>query len=147
MRIVLDCNLRIPDSARILSSDAATTVLTTERSAIARRADLRQRGVRVEVVPQSADGVDLLAALAMLRATGTTSLLVEGGSRVLTSMLAAGVVDRLVVGVAPMVIGEGTSAVGPLGVSLVTDAIRLRDRTIHVLDEDLLLAWDVSPHA
>jgi riboflavin biosynthesis pyrimidine reductase len=63
---------------------------------------------------------------------------------VITSMLAAGVADRLLVGVAPVLIGEGTSAVGPLGVSVVADAIRLERRSIHVLDDDVLLAWDVA---
>jgi GTP cyclohydrolase II len=144
MRVVLDATLRIPLSSRVLGPDAATTVVTTSRSPDAARAELRARGVRVEVVPASADGVDLPAALAVLRDTGTASMLVEGGSRVITSMLAAGVADRLLVGVAPVVIGEGTSAVGPLGVSLVADAIRLERRSIHVLDDDVLLAWDVA---
>jgi len=146
MRVVLDASLRVPDTAQILGSEAATTIITTERSTPKRRAELRQRGVRVEVVPESADGVDVSAALAVLRESGTTSLLVEGGSRVITSMLAAGVVDRLVVGIAPVVIGDGTQAVGPLGVSLVADAIHLENRSIHGLHSDVLLAWDVVLH-
>jgi GTP cyclohydrolase II len=144
MRVVLDATLRIPDSARVLEPEAATTVVTTSRSSADDRARLRARGVRVEVVPPSADGVDLPSALAVLRDAGTASMLVEGGSRVITSMLAAGVADRLLVGVAPVLIGEGTSAVGPLGVSVVADAIRLERRSIHVLDDDVLLAWDVA---
>jgi riboflavin biosynthesis pyrimidine reductase len=123
---------------------AATTVDTSSRWSADDRARLRARGVRVEVVPPSADGVDLPSALAVLRDAGTASMLVEGGSRVITSMLAAGVADRLLVGVAPVLIGEGTSAVGPLGVSVVADAIRLERRSIHVLDDDVLLAWDVA---
>ena len=145
LRVVLDATLRVPDTARILEADAATTIITTERSTAARRDELRRRGVRVEVVPEGAHGVDVLAALAVLRDSGTTSLLVEGGSRVLTSMLAAGVVDRLVVGVAPVIIGDGTQAVGPLGVSVVADGIRLENRSIHGLQSDVLLAWDVVP--
>ena len=69
----------------------------------------------------------------------------EGGARVITSMLAAGVVDRLIVGVAPVIIGQGTEAVGPLGVTRVTDGIRLVHRSVHTAGDDVLLAWDVAP--
>ena len=52
MRIVLDTTLRIPADAKILGPEAMTTVITTERSDPARRAELRRRGVRVEVVAE-----------------------------------------------------------------------------------------------
>jgi riboflavin-specific deaminase-like protein len=145
MRVVLDASLRVPNTAQILGAEATTTIITTDRAPVARCDELRQRGVRVEVVPEGAGGVDVLAALAVLLDSGTTSLLVEGGSRVLTSMIAAGVVDRLVVGIAPVVIGDGTQAVGPLGVSVVADAIHLENRSIHPVRDDVLLAWDVVP--
>jgi 3,4-dihydroxy 2-butanone 4-phosphate synthase/GTP cyclohydrolase II len=142
-RVVLDSSLRTPDSAQILGTAAATTIVTTERSTEQRRAELRERGVRVEVVAESDDGVDLHAALAALRHMGVTSVLVEGGSHVLTSMLAAGVVDRLIVAIAPVVIGEGTEAVGALGISHVANAVRLDNRSVHMVDQDVVLAWDV----
>ena len=56
MRVVLDATARIPASARILEPEAATTLLTTERSSGERRAELRRLGVRVEVVAGSARG-------------------------------------------------------------------------------------------
>ena len=143
MRVVLDSTLRLPDSAKILDPEAATTVITTDRSEERRRAELRERGVRIDVVGDGPDGVDLGAALAALRDTGTATLLVEGGARVITSMLAAGVVDRLIVGVAPLIIGEGTEAVRRLGVERIVDGIRLDKRSIHAVGDDVLLAWDV----
>ena len=90
-------------------------------------------------------GVELAAALAVLRASGTESLLVEGGAGVITSMLAAGVVDRLVVAIAPVVIGAGVEAVGPLGVTRISDGIGLVNRSIHLVGADVLLAGDVDP--
>ena len=56
----------------------------------------------------------------------------------------AGLVDRLVVGIAPTIIGAGTEAVGTLGITTVADGIRLVDRSVYVLDDDMLLAWDVA---
>jgi 3,4-dihydroxy 2-butanone 4-phosphate synthase/GTP cyclohydrolase II len=145
-RVILDSTLRIPDTARVLDAEAATTIITTKRSDPARRDEFRGRGVAIEVVPGTSAGVDLAAAFAALRRAGTESVLVEGGAGVITSILAAGVVDRLVVAVAPLVLGAGIEAVGPLGVARVADGVKLVNRTIHTADDDLLLAWDVVPH-
>jgi riboflavin biosynthesis pyrimidine reductase len=72
-------------------------------------------------------------------------VLVEGGSEVITGLLAAGLVDRIIVGVAPVVIGAGTQAVNSLGVYSIADGIRLENRTILPVGDDLVLAWDVVP--
>jgi 3,4-dihydroxy 2-butanone 4-phosphate synthase/GTP cyclohydrolase II len=147
VRIVLDTHLRIPADARILGDEAATTIITTERSDPERREDLRRRGVRVEVVAEHAGHVSLKAAFERLRTSGTESVLVEGGSNVITALLAARFVDRMIVGVAPLVIGAGTQAVNCLGVQHVADGIRLVNRSIVPVGDDVLLAWDVkAPH-
>jgi 3,4-dihydroxy 2-butanone 4-phosphate synthase/GTP cyclohydrolase II len=144
MRVVLDSTARMPLNARALDTDAATTVLTTKRSTASNRSALRRAGARVEVLGQGPDGVDLLAALACLRHSGVESLLVEGGGKVITSMLAAGVVDRVIVAVSPVIIGTGTDAVRELGVSRITDGIRLVNRSVHAVSDDVVLAWDID---
>ena len=54
---------------------------------------------------------------------------------------------RSVLGVAPLVIGAGTQAVNCLGVQHVADGIRLVNRSIVPVGDDVLLAWDVkAPH-
>jgi riboflavin-specific deaminase-like protein len=144
-RVVLDSTLRVPPSAKVLEADAPTTILSTDRSAGDRRAMLRARDVKVRLVAPGPDGVEVKAGLAALRDDGVESLLVEGGAKVITSMLGAGVVDRLIVGVAPTIIGRGTESVGTLGVDRVTDGIRLTNRRMHVLPDDVLLSWSVEP--
>ena len=143
MRVVVDSKLQLPEAAKVLSHDAPTTVFTSELSAPERRDELRAAGVRVEVIDRTADGIDLAEALAVLRASGTESLLVEGGAKVITSLLGTGLVDRIIVAVAPVLIGEGIEAVGPLGVTEVTAGIRLENRAIFPVGDDVLLAWDV----
>jgi riboflavin-specific deaminase-like protein len=143
MRVVIDSKLQLPEAAKVLSHDAPTTVFTSELSAPERRDELRQAGVRVEVIERTPDGIDLAEALAVLRASGTESLLVEGGAKVITSLLGAGLVDRIIVAVAPVLIGDGIEAVGPLGVTEVTAGIRLENRAIFPVGDDVLLAWDV----
>jgi riboflavin-specific deaminase-like protein len=143
VRIVLDSTLRTPPTAKVLSGEAATMLITTARSDQQRRIELRRRGVRVEVVAADDWLVSLPAALAATRASGIECLLVEGGAAVITSLLAAGLVDRLIVAVSPVIIGAGTEAVRGLGIERVADGIRLANRLIVPVGEDVILAWDV----
>ena len=144
IRVVLDSTLRVPLDAQVFGPDAATVILTSERSSPDRRAALRLRGVKVEVVREAPDGIDLAAGLARLRSLGIRCVLVEGGSRVITSALREQLADRIVVAVAPLLLGKGTDAVGDLGASLVQDGLRLVNRTVHQLGPDLVVAGDLD---
>lgn len=147
LRVVLDSTLRTPPDARVLDADAATLVVTTNRSRHVDRDRLEAAGVGVRVVAAADSTVDIRAALAMLRATGVRSLLVEGGAQVITSLLAHGLVDRLIVGTAPKIIGTGTDAVGDLRTARIRDGINLTGRCVYVAGEDVLTAWDVDDTA
>ncbi len=146
-RVVLDSTLRIPEAALVLNDAASTIVLTTDRSDPARRAQLLAAGVTVEVVAADTSNggrVDLAAGLACLRRLGMEALLVEGGGSVITGLLRQRLVDRMIVAIAPLVIGTGTSAVDDLGIDRVTDGIRLTNRSVVPIGDDVLLAWDVA---
>lgn len=145
MRAVLDTHLRLPLDAKILATDAATTVFTTECSAPERRAALRDRGIRVEVVNLEDGRVSVREALARMRDTGVESVVVEGGAEVITSLLAAGVVDRVIIGIAPVLIGAGTDAVNSLGIDTIAAGIRLENRIVLPLGNDVIVAGDVVP--
>jgi GTP cyclohydrolase II len=144
LRVVLDSTLRLPPTARVLDDQAGTIMITTPRSSEERRAALRARAVGVHVVEPGPRGVDLAAALATLRSEGVRSLLVEGGARVITSFLAEKLVDRLVVGIAPTIIGTGIDAVGDLGVARVAESLHLTNRSVHMAGDDLVVAADVE---
>jgi 3,4-dihydroxy 2-butanone 4-phosphate synthase/GTP cyclohydrolase II len=146
MRVVLDSTLRIPMTAKILDDDAATIVVTTPHAPPERRAALADRGVMVRMAEDGdgAEGVPIHAALRALYDEGVKTLLVEGGAQVITSMLAAGVVDRVIIAVAPTIIGAGTEAVGDLGIALVANGMRLVNPCVAAAGDDLLLAWDVA---
>ena len=81
----------------------------------------------------------------VLATLGVRTLLVEGGARIITSLLRARLVDRLVFSLSPTVLGAGTEAVGDLGSARVTDGLRLVNRTVHLVDDDVVLAFDVLP--
>ncbi|MDQ3894396.1 MAG: GTP cyclohydrolase II RibA [Actinomycetota bacterium] len=143
-RVVLDSTLRLPSDARILDDEAATILVTTARASPARRRSLETRGLAVRVVEPGPHGVDLEATLALLRASGVRSLLVEGGAEVITSFLRARLVDRLVVGIAPTILGAGREAVGDLHIARVAEGLRLTRRSVHAVGADLVLAGDVG---
>jgi GTP cyclohydrolase II len=143
VRVVLDARLRIPTDAHILDDRATTYVYTTDSAPAGRRMALRSVGAGVRTVPASVNGLDLAAVLRDLRGSGIRALLVEGGARVVTSLLAAGLVDRAIVSVSPLILGAGRDAIGELGVERVAEALRLAERTVHLAGEDLLIAGDV----
>jgi GTP cyclohydrolase II len=144
LRVVLDSTLRLPSTAHVYDDEARTVALTTSSSSEERRAVLRARAVGVHVVDAGPRGVDLSSALRTLRALGVGSLLVEGGARVITSFLAEKLVDRLIVGIAPTIMGTGIEAVGDLGVASVAESVRLTNRSVHQAGGDLLVAADIS---
>ena len=82
-------------------------------------------------------------ALLRLRAEGIRSLLVEGGGGVITSFLGGELADRLIVGIAPSVIGSGLDAIGDLSVIRVRDGLRLANREVHLAGDDVLIAGDL----
>ena len=145
IRVVLDSSLRTTPNAKVVGDDASTVVFTTPAADPARRAELRSAGVAVREVAAGPQGVDLAAVFAQLRDSGVESLMVEGGQRVITSVFAAGLVDRLVVSISPTVIGAGVEAVGDLGIGRVADGVRLSNRAVYLADDDVLLGWDVEP--
>ncbi|MEQ3553375.1 RibD family protein [Pseudonocardia nematodicida] len=141
-RVVLDSRLRTPPDAALLDGDPGTIVLT---SASDGATHLERPGVEVHRVAAGPDGIDLPGALRDLRAAGVRSVLVEGGAKVLTAMLAAGVVDRVVVAVAPRILGSGVEAVGDLGHRRIADGIALRRMCVRTVGDDLLIGADVEP--
>ena len=61
-------------------------------------------------------------ALSLLYAAGVRHVMVEGGSRILSAFLAAGLVDELIVYLAPTLLGSGTPALDGLGITTLSDA-------------------------
>lgn len=104
LRVVLDRRLALPPVARILDPPGETLVLTGPGSGAAEA--LRARGARVESVPEAGRGLDLAAVLARLAGLEVNELLVEAGPTLAGALLDAGLVDELVLYVAPVMLGH-----------------------------------------
>jgi diaminohydroxyphosphoribosylaminopyrimidine deaminase/5-amino-6-(5-phosphoribosylamino)uracil reductase len=136
VRIVLDSNLRIRQSARVIGAN--TLIATTKPG----RVGLAE----VLTLPATAEGrVSLPALLDDLGKRNLISLLVEGGGEVHAAMFKEGLVDKVCAYVAPKLIG-GREAPGPLGgdgVEKLLDASRLNALDVTRLGDDLLITADV----
>jgi 5-amino-6-(5-phosphoribosylamino)uracil reductase/diaminohydroxyphosphoribosylaminopyrimidine deaminase/5-amino-6-(5-phosphoribosylamino)uracil reductase len=153
LRVVVDSKLSIANDAAVLRDGAAngTILATTARAPVARRAALRALGAQVLLLPESSGGVDLGALLTTLAGRGIASLMVEGGARLLTALLREQLVDRLVVCIAPKILGNGIEAIGELDISKLADAISLTDVTWTPCGIDMVLdarvAYVLTPAA
>ena len=137
LRIVLDARGRVGTSAKLLRDDAATTIHVTRTPS---SAELPAHVERWEL-PQAAEGsgVDLAALLARLGRRGVRTALVEGGRDVLTSFLRADLVDRIILTIAPIILGSGIDAVGDLGVERMDQAYRFATVRSWRLGEDVMI--------
>ena len=106
LRIVLDSALRMPLDCKLVSTAQNDVVVFTVSHDEARAAELRNRGVRVEILDAEAGRVPLDKVLLKLGEEGVLTLLTETGTRLNTAFLAAGLVDRLHLFIAPQIMGS-----------------------------------------
>lgn len=142
-RVVLDPRGRIPPDAAVLRDGAAPTLLVgVEGGRVPLGAGSH---VTFVAVPATADqGFEPSAILAMLRRRGMDRVLVEGGGVTVSRFLQAGVLHRLHVTVAPLLIGSGRPAFTLPPVATLDQALRPPCRHFH-LGNDLLFDLDLDP--
>jgi diaminohydroxyphosphoribosylaminopyrimidine deaminase/5-amino-6-(5-phosphoribosylamino)uracil reductase len=92
-------------------------------------------------------GTDLAADLEELQRRGIRSLFIEGGPTLASAFIAAGLVDELLVYVAPALLGGPRLALGDLGISSIDAAQRFRFTDIERLGDDVLLVAHPVPSA
>lgn len=149
LRIVLDSELRLPAAARLLAPDAgAGPVLVfgcAERASAERRRELEMAGAEVRLTSADAHGrVALVEALEVLAARGVRRLLVEGGAKVLTSFLQAGLAQRAEIEIAPLWLGApATLGLCELGVGQLGQALRLGGVEVARLGQNVLVRGDI----
>jgi 5-amino-6-(5-phosphoribosylamino)uracil reductase/diaminohydroxyphosphoribosylaminopyrimidine deaminase/5-amino-6-(5-phosphoribosylamino)uracil reductase len=146
LRVVVDARLRIPEHAQVLTDRTAPTLIAcTESAPIERRKRLVASGLEVICLPPGQDGgVSFEELVGRLGERGVDSVLIEGGRRVITSALAARAVDRVVICIAPKILGEGIAAVGDLGVDELTRALTFRRHRFNPLEGDIIFDGELE---
>lgn len=103
-RVVIDHGLDIPLTAKILAGEPALILTVVDDAA--RRAALEARGAEVVRVPGDGRKADLAAVARLLAERGYNEVTVETGGRLMGSLLRSGIVDELVLYLAPLVLGD-----------------------------------------
>jgi diaminohydroxyphosphoribosylaminopyrimidine deaminase / 5-amino-6-(5-phosphoribosylamino)uracil reductase len=140
LRVVVDGRGQVPATGALFDGSAPTLVVTTEGS---RRPEWESAGV--EVMAFAEDRVPLPALVESLGKRGVQSLLIEGGPTLGWAAVEAGVVDRIVLYLAPKLVGGG-DAPGVLsgqGVAAIADAIGVDIVRVERVGEDVKVVADV----
>ncbi|MEO6800291.1 MAG: bifunctional diaminohydroxyphosphoribosylaminopyrimidine deaminase/5-amino-6-(5-phosphoribosylamino)uracil reductase RibD [Rhodanobacter sp.] len=107
LRVVLDRQLRTPAGSHVLDGSTPTLVL---HDAAASCADDRFAQVKLMAVTTRNHSIDLRAVLDLLAGRGCNEVHVEAGSTLCGALFAAGLVDELLLYVAPMLLGDSGRA-------------------------------------
>ncbi|GGM05227.1 bifunctional diaminohydroxyphosphoribosylaminopyrimidine deaminase/5-amino-6-(5-phosphoribosylamino)uracil reductase RibD [Nakamurella endophytica] len=127
LRVVVDSHGRTPPTARVRDGAAETVVATA--------AEFPGPG-----------GVDLGALLAELYRRGRRHVLLEGGPRLVASMVDGGLVDEVLLYVAPLLLGAGRTVVEGTAVHTLGEAHRLELCTVDRVGADVRLRYRVPAH-
>jgi diaminohydroxyphosphoribosylaminopyrimidine deaminase/5-amino-6-(5-phosphoribosylamino)uracil reductase len=145
VRLVADTGARLPpESTLVRTARQRPTWLLTANPPPTGSAALAAAGVRVLPVDSGADShIDPESMAAVLADQGLTRVLVEGGGTMARSLLAAGLIDRLVRFHAPMIIGSGgKAAIAATDEVDLTAAFRFVRREVRPVGDDVMEVYE-----
>jgi diaminohydroxyphosphoribosylaminopyrimidine deaminase/5-amino-6-(5-phosphoribosylamino)uracil reductase len=105
LRVILDSRLRTPGTARLLGMPGSTLLLTAVTNA-EKKARLLRPGVEVVTLPLQAGRLDLQAVLHYLGTREVNEVHLEAGATLCGALLQAGLIDELVIYMAPHLMGD-----------------------------------------
>ena len=142
-RVILDTHLTISPDARVLQQASAAPTILVAGLPVAgnKKRAFEKAGARVLEVALENDLIDMNALMEQLGAMELTSLLIEGGSRVLASAFNRAVVDKVFFFYAPKILGgdDGVPICSGPGAELMGECIGIRDIAVHRLGDDVLI--------
>lgn len=141
--IIVDSHLRFPLQAKLLQKQCISPIIATTMEACHKKeTQLKDAGAQILRLPTQENGrVNLSALLSRLRRMDIQTVMVEGGARIITSFLAARLVDQFVLTISPVFVG-GLRAVNPLGDLPIDRMPRLKNMHYQLLSENLIIRGD-----
>ena len=132
LRVVLDSRRRVPATARILSTDAPTLLLHAPGApAVALPPHVEQ-----VAIPDAASGLDLAAVMRELTARQCNEILLECGPKLTGAMLQAGLIDELIVYMAPCLMGSSARPLLQLPLGAMSEKVELTTLDVRRVGED-----------
>jgi len=143
IRVIVDTKLRTPLKAKIITqkSSAKTYIATLDTMPKDKLVKLLDAGVEILLSKGSKGRVDLKNLMKMLGGFGITSVLIEGGAEVHASALKSGVVDKVVMFIAPTLMTgkDSLCSIGGVSPAKLSQAVKLRHMTTRIVGEDLMI--------
>lgn len=139
LRVLVDARGRVPAAGDLFSDEAPTLVATTALAPEERRSEWAAAGAEVLLYEPEGERVPVRRLLEDLGKRDVQSVLLEGGPTLAWSAVEEGVVDRVVVYLAPKLIGgsHAPTVLGGRGFAPIGSALRLRVRAFDRVGEDL----------
>lgn len=143
LRVILDTYGRTPLDSKVLSpSTPGHTLLAVSEANEQWLSSVRERDIQVETFPLDQHGrVSVRSVLDYLSKIGVNHVLCEGGSAVLGSLSALGLIDQIYAFIAPKIFG-GSVAIGPIGdpgIKSPLDASQYFIKSVEQIEEDVLI--------
>ena len=139
LRMVLDSQLRLPLTSRMVKeADGHVVVVTTSAASEERRKALEDRGVRVLTFDGRGGRTDIPRAIEWLSQQQILSVIVEAGSKLNWAILETQCADKIFFYYAPKILGgtQSLSMAGGVGRRARSEAIRVRDIKLHTISHD-----------
>ncbi len=142
LRIVIDGHGRTPPSARLFKEPGKTLLVIGNNVPDSVKQNLSAAGAEILEMPARDGLVDMRQLMPLLGQKEITSILVEAGGILLGSLFDAGLVDKVVAFMAPIIIGgeEARPAVAGRGIDKLTDCSKLKDVKLEHVGEDIMVS-------
>ena len=145
LRVLVDGRGRVPATGDLFDDAAPTLVATTDLAPPERRDEWEDSGAEVVVLAAEGDGVPIGELVSLLGKRDLQGVLLEGGPTLAFAAIEEGVVDKVVLYLAPKLIGgvDAPTVLGGRGFAPISSAVRLRVRSFNPIGEDLKVEADV----
>jgi diaminohydroxyphosphoribosylaminopyrimidine deaminase/5-amino-6-(5-phosphoribosylamino)uracil reductase len=142
LRVIVDSNLKITRQSKIFQniSSAPALIATVKKHHPSGMKPSPGSGVEILFVKGDKNGrVDLKNLFKALAKRNISSILIEGGSQIITSILKQNLANRLVTVIAPKITGKGIEAVGDIDVKKLESAKKLSVKKVMKLGDDIII--------
>ncbi len=145
LRVILDPHLSTPDNARFLTQPGSSLIVTaTEDDEIRER--LERAGAQVVYLPHGPDAIDLHALMLLLAEREINEVLLETGAILGGAVLHAGIIDELVIYMAPKLMGDCARGLFHMpGLDNLADAVPLEICDVRAIGKDWRITARVLP--
>ncbi|MCB5162149.1 bifunctional diaminohydroxyphosphoribosylaminopyrimidine deaminase/5-amino-6-(5-phosphoribosylamino)uracil reductase RibD [Marinomonas algarum] len=143
LRVIMDTALSIVPEAKILYPTKQAWLFSVEEEVEAEHLEaLSKKGVTVRFSPRGDDGrLDLLDAMEQLADAGINEVLLESGAELAGGFLQAGLIDEIIVYMAPKLLGSSARPLFTLPLESMDEAVELTLKSVRQVGQDVRLIY------